>query len=420
MPFSNIRLSPLQRNLIIIAVAGLVIRYVLGIVFTYPRDVASWIVNSENFFMGEGLYGLPGHYYTPVWGYIMAILTAIAGFTGMPISQYVPDFSGSTAALPWYTTLPTMEYALLIKTFLFIVDLLVAWTLFQIVRHVGGSDRMATVVFGVWFLFPLAFEMSAMRLMFENVEILFMLLSLLMMLKGRSELAGVMMGISLLTKPYGIFLGILLIGYAYAQTGSIRYVTKYIVWTAITGLILMAPAIVSGHLDEAFLWLTVRAGHGGEGYSITLYLMPLLLMLSAAFALLIAYHRHTGFRLLMCLTTILLGATLVPVGNVQYYLLLVPLALLIMSRTSGVMLLFLVILSVYAGLSFFLWSVQLYAAEGLWGWETLVDFGEWLYPIESNFNYDLSKTLSGYAAVIVPAALLLYPEAKRRLSYEAQ
>ena len=98
------KLTPLQRNIIIVIALGIVIRYILGVLFTYPRDIASWVVNSENFLMGGGLYGLPGHYYTPVWGYIMAVLTSIAAFTGIPISQYVPDFSGATSALPWYRT----------------------------------------------------------------------------------------------------------------------------------------------------------------------------------------------------------------------------------------------------------------------------------------------------------------------------
>ena len=114
--------TPLQRNIIIVIVLGIVVRYVLGFFFTYPRDIASWVVNSENFLMGGGLYGLPGHYYTPVWGYIMSVLTSIAAFAGIPLSQYVPEFSGSVSALPWYTSLPSIEFALLIKTFLFIVD----------------------------------------------------------------------------------------------------------------------------------------------------------------------------------------------------------------------------------------------------------------------------------------------------------
>ena len=367
--------TPLQRNIIIVIVLGVVIRYVLGFFFTYPRDVASWVVNSENFLMGGGLYGLPGHYYTPVWGYIMAVLTSIAAFAGIPLSQYVPEFSGSVSALPWYTSLPSIEFALLIKTFLFIVDILVAYAIFKIAIHVTNDERKAFIAMAFWFLCPLTIVISSIRVMFENVEILFLLLSLLMLLQKRPMAAGAMLGISLLVKPYGMFLGILMIGYAYAQTGSLKYTGRYIVSTAIMGMVLMAPVIATGHLDEALTWLSVRAGNVTSGYNVTLLLMPVLVVASAVIAYLLAYLRLTDVRLMMAAGLVLTGAMMVMPGNIQYYLLLVPMALLMFSR----------------------WLIPLFAL-----------MGEYLYPFEHTLDYDTEKSLTGYAAVLLPIAGLLY------------
>ena len=421
--------TPLQRNIIIVIVLGVVIRYVLGFFFTYPRDVASWVVNSENFLMGGGLYGLPGHYYTPVWGYIMAVLTSIAAFAGIPLSQYVPEFSGSVSALPWYTSLPSIEFALLIKTFLFIVDILVAYAIFKIALLmkflffvfflvafsifkiailVNYDDRKAFIAMAFCFLCTLTIVISSIRVMFENVEILFLLFSLLMLLQKRPIVAGAMLGISLLVKPYGMFLGILMIGYAYAQTGSLKYTGRYIVSTALMGVVLMAPVIASGHLDEALTWLSVRAGNVTSGYNVTLLLMPVLVVASAVVAYLLAYLRLTDVRLMMSVGLVLTGAMMVMPGNIQYYLLLVPMALLMFSRWLIPLFALILLLSFYAGVSFTSWSGTLYVANGFWGWETIQGLGEYLYPFEHALDYDTEKSLTGYAAVLLPIAGLLY------------
>lgn len=410
------KLTPLQRNIIIVIALGIVIRYILGVLFTYPRDIASWVVNSENFLMGGGLYGLPGHYYTPVWGYIMAVLTSIAAFTGIPISQYVPDFSGATSALPWYTTLPSIEFALLIKTFLFIVDILVAYAIFKIAMHVTNDERKSFIAMAVWFLCPLTIVISSIRVMFENVEILFLLLSLLMLLQKRPLIAGAMLGISLLVKPYGMFLGILMIGYAYAQTGSLRYTGRYLASIAITGVVLMAPVIVSGELEEALIWLSARAGNVTSGYNVTLLLMPILVVASAVIAYLIAYVRLTDIRLMIAAGLVLTGAMMVMPGNIQYYLLLLPMALLLFSKWVIPLIAMIFLISIYAGVSFTSWSATLYVSNGFWGWENIQGLGEFLYPFEHTLDYDTEKTLTGYAAVLLPIAGLIYRA--RRLNTE--
>ena len=54
--------SRIGRDLFIVAIIGLIIRYVVGAFFTYPTDVNYWVIVSENLFSNEGLYGLPGYY----------------------------------------------------------------------------------------------------------------------------------------------------------------------------------------------------------------------------------------------------------------------------------------------------------------------------------------------------------------------
>ena len=400
-------LTPVQRQLVMIAALGLVIRFVFGLFWTYPRDVASWSLNSENFLMGEGLYGLPGHYYTPVWGYFMAVLTAIAGFTGIQVTIPNPFFDGSQSIAPWYTDLPSMEYALLIKSFLFIIDLLVGYVIYRIAIHVR-DERTGLILFAVWFLCPLTIVMSSVRVMFENLEILFMLYSLLMVLERRYAMAGLTMGVSLLVKPYGIFLGLLLIGFIYARTKDPRHSVTYVLCTLLSLLLLMLPVLITGDLEEAMHWLTARTDNVGSGYNLSLYVIPVLIVISIFSALVISRLGMDDVPKLMCAATCITAMTLVFAGNVQYYLILLPLALLMFSRLSHVNVFLLSILAVLAWVSFTSWSTQLYASYDLWGSDALMAWGEFVYHFETNLNYDWLKSLTGCMAVIIPFMLLVY------------
>lgn len=387
----------------VVIVIGIMIRYILGLFFTYPTDVNYWVIISENFFSDEGLYGLPGYYYTPVWGYMLAVLTWIAGMIGIPLGEYVPELVREGILMDWNTAMPSIEYAMLIKTFLFIVDLLIAFVLYRIGTYVYGR-RHGFLMFTIWFLCPFTIIISSIRMMFENVEILFLLLALLMMIQKRPALAGIMMGISLLVKPYGLFPGLLMIGFAYAQSGSLNYTLRYVLMTVVTGFLIMLPVIVSGNLEEAMIWLSSRSsGVGsGSGYNMTLYLMPVLVVLSLIGALIFAKKGIDDVPTLIGTSLVITSMMLLVPGNIQYYLLLLPMILLIPSRAIVPAVLMFLILSIFAFISYSTWSSYLYVHEGLWGSDSLKTFVSYLYPIDSRLAYNPLKTITAAIALATP------------------
>lgn len=391
------------RRFAAVILLGIVIRYILGLFFTYPTDVNYWVIVSENYFSNEGLYGLPGYYYTPVWGYMLAILTWMAGAMGLPLGEYVPGLVENGLLMDWNTAMPSMEYAMLIKTFLFIMDLMVAFVLYRIGAYLYDRER-GFLMFSIWFLCPFTMVMSSIRMMFENVEILFLLLSLLMMLQRRPVVAGVMMGISLLVKPYGLFMGLLMIGFAHAQSKSNRDVLSYVLATLVTGVLIMMPVILSGNLDEAMIWLSSRSsGAGsGSGYNITLYLMPVLLALSMLGAVMISRRGVDDPFILVSASTVITSMMLLVPGNIQYYLLLLPLVLLVPSKAMKPAMMMFVILSVFAFISYSTWSSYLYVHEGLWGSDVLSAFVSYLYPIDSQLAYNPLKTIAAAVVLITP------------------
>lgn len=410
-------MSPVMRNILIITIAGLVIRYVLGFFLTYPRDFGSWILNAENFMMNEGVYGLPGHYYTPVWGYMMASMTYFASAFGMPIGFMDPFYDGSSSATPWNTMLPTIEFALMVKTILFVCEIFTAYALFRIVMHITGDEKKATVAYALWFLFPLVIVLSSIRVMFECVEIMFAVWAILFMMENRPAYAGVMIGLSLMTKPYGIFLAVLLIGYAYARRKCLMDSAIYFGVAVVTVLVVMLPVILSGQLDESLHWLTTRVDKVGEvSYYNTMYLIPIACVISLIGALVIAKHRILSMKVLMGLSLITTGFLLVNAGNVQYYLILLPFAILFGGRLIMALVGILLLMSSFAAVFFTSESLRLYNAYGFWGCETLNDFGKWLYPIESKFDYSILKTASGYASIIIPSIVGVWSMRERRRS----
>ena len=65
-------------------VIGLAVRAVVSVFLTYHVDFNYWILTSENLTAGEGLYGMPGYFYTPVWGFVLAVLSNLANLFGVP------------------------------------------------------------------------------------------------------------------------------------------------------------------------------------------------------------------------------------------------------------------------------------------------------------------------------------------------
>lgn len=391
----------LGRDLFVVTVIGLVVRYVVGVFFTYPTDVNYWVIVSENLFSNEGLYGLPGYYYTPVWGYLLSAVTFLVGHIGIPLGEYVPELVGNSMILDWTNTLPTIWYALAIKTVLFIIDLLVAVVLFRIGKELY-TERHAFWMFTLWFLCPFTIVISSVRMMFENLEILFFLLSLLLMITRRPAWAGVMMALSLMTKPYGIFLAILMVGHSYARSHSMGYTMRYIVASAVTGAVLFLPVVLNGQLDQAMMWLTNRASDTSAGYNTVLNFTPFIVLASLMASAIIFFKGKGSVDALIIMATIFTSMMLLSPGNIQYYLVLLPFALMLPYRSKFVVVIAFIILSVFAFISYSTWSSVLYVHGGYVFSDAIESFASMLYPIDSKLSYNWFKSVVAYAVMAVP------------------
>lgn len=262
----------LCRDILMILAVGLIVRYVVGVFLTYSDDVQSWALTIANFEAGGGLYGLAGYNYAPPWGYILGFVSVIGEFFGV-------DMFGSrlTDALPaeqysdWVaeSLVPSLEFALMVKTVFFVSDILVGYLVYRIIMDRCDDQRKAVIGFGLWFLCPFVITAGAAQGMFDTISVLLTLLCVYMVMRDRCFLAGMLMGTAVFLKLFPAFLVFVLIGYIllrHRSDGSwkmmlIRAAAGVLVMTAI----IFTPQVADGTLSESFSFLTSRTENMGSG-----------------------------------------------------------------------------------------------------------------------------------------------------------
>ena len=75
-------LRSIPKMVFLIAILSLVVHLVMTALFSHTYDSEYWLIIMQNIETGNGLYGLNGFYYTPVWGYMLSfadMLTQVFG-----------------------------------------------------------------------------------------------------------------------------------------------------------------------------------------------------------------------------------------------------------------------------------------------------------------------------------------------------
>ncbi len=262
----------LCRNILIMLVVGLVARYVVGFFLTYSDDVQSWALTIANFEAGGGLYDLAGYYYAPPWGYMLGFISVIGEFFGIDVfGARLTEGLPAEAYSEWVaeSLVPSVEFALMVKTAFFISDILVGYLVYRIIMDRCGDHRKATIGFGLWFLCPFVITAGGVQGMFDTFSVLLTLLCVYMLMKDRCFLAGMLMGAAVFLKLFPGFLLFVLIGYVVVKhLHDGRW--KTMLARAAFGLVLMTaviflPPTLEGNLSESFSFLTSRTENMGTG-----------------------------------------------------------------------------------------------------------------------------------------------------------
>lgn len=402
---------------VLVLVVGLVLRVVIGLFYTYPIEDNYWILASTNLTAGEGLYGVPGYYYLPVWGYFLALITAFTNFLGIPYGHYVDNIG--TIIKDCDIIVPTVEYSMTVLVVLIIFDVLVGYLIYRIGMKVTGDERKSVIMSAIWFLCPLTIAISSIRLMFENVEIFFLLVSVLLLMERKPTAAGMAMGACLPSKQFGVFAALLLLAYSYSQTRDLKYSLKYLGGALISALILMAPVIANGDFETSMHWLTSRVDSGGSGdvFNYSIILTPLMALLTIFLSYRVARHGVKDFATLSLYMLLPVAIMFVIPGNVQYYLFLLPFMIFASAREMRLPYISMGILAALSLLVVIGLCSGIYVESGLPGAGIINGIAEFLEPLEQfDWLYTAFKSLTGLLAAAVAVYLLLI---KPRRSNEA-
>ena len=292
----------LRKDVLIVLALGLVIRYVVGFFLTYTYDVHSWALIISNFESGNGLYDVAGHNYTPTWGYVLGTFSAIAEALGLDVfGERLTDALPVEGYDGWFysASVPTVAFALAVKTMFYIVDVAVGYAIFWIIRERTSDERKAAIGFALWFLCPFVIAVGGIGGMFDTFTVLLTLLTVIFLMRDRCLLAGMCLGTAALMKIFPGVLVFVMIAYVLLKHRgdgkTVPALVQSFVGLAAMIVVMLIPQILDGTLPDCFGFLSSRAGDGmGVGGDMITYATFAVYAAIFAVTILLAYRMAHG------------------------------------------------------------------------------------------------------------------------------
>ncbi|MBR2255190.1 MAG: hypothetical protein IJ856_05195 [Candidatus Methanomethylophilaceae archaeon] len=291
--------DPWVRRAVLVIVAGILVRLALSPFLTYDLEIYHWGVVMENIQSGNGLYGLAGYYYTPVWGYLLA---ALSGFQDAFLSigtfgiRFTDLLGIEDLVCRYHTaTAVTIGFVMALKVPLILTDAAVGVLSFFFVRSISGDGRKAFFASVLWIFFPVAVYMSGVQVQFDSVSALLMLLTVFLVMRGHSLLGGAVFSAAVLLKFYPAVCLPVLVAYLFVRYRSDgRFggeLSKAVVGAGASAAVLLLPQILGGDLSDAFSFITGRVSDGDALMTITSFL---------SMAAMLAGFVVCGYRMYRC------------------------------------------------------------------------------------------------------------------------
>ena len=329
----------------LIVVLGLAIRFLLAPFLTYDFDVYHWGVIIENIQSGNGLYEVAGYYYTPVWGYFLGTLSILQDalmnldlfgikFTDMlPLEDLICRFHTSIITSP--------AFNVAMKVPLIICDVAVAILLHWLVKERTHDERKATAAVALWMLCPTVIYMSGVQTMFDSFSALMMLLTVILVYRDRTFIAGAMFSVATLLKFFPAFCIIVLVAYIYVKHRddgkAIVRIAEAAVGAGLMTVVLIIPQILDGTVIDALSFVIGRVDGSTDAVMSAVSYVSMALMLVSMFLFGYKMLRTEGNEDDMLFKYVLLAFALAMVTSVtpQYMIVFLPFLILQLVSSEG-------------------------------------------------------------------------------------
>jgi len=368
----------LRRPVMMILITGIAIRLLISPMLTLGYDAYHWGLAMQNIHSGNGLYGLDGYYYPPVWGYIMGFASGIGDLLfGIPIlgerfTEALQTELGGHALSS--ATITTVSFNIFMKLIIFVADILAGYMIYGFLKEHTKDEKKATYGFALWFLCPSVIVISSVCTTFDAFSVLFLIFAAVMAFRSRYIVAGSMLCLSVLTKFFPAFFVPFFISYVLAKhrgDGTVRKrFAELSAGIAITAIAVFMPQILDGTVLDSFSFIANRTSGGmglGLGALETYGTVAIYAAISAA-AVLIAFRYYKegdaseGAAVKCMLLTA--AATLLYPPTAQYTLIVMPFLIMYIVMTDRVLMRSWVLLSVFVTIFALMNNVSLLLSLG--------------------------------------------------------
>lgn len=333
------RLTELKHPILTILLVGLLLRLlVLSLSITYDSDY--WTVVIRNIEAGAGLYEMEGYYYTPIWGYILGLVGAFQNLLldmGESAIRVVESIFVEGLGMYVTATIPSILVLFSVKLPLYLSDVILAFLVMILVKEFTGDQRKASLAFALTFLSPVILISSGIIAMPDTIAASMTMLTILLLKRNHSFLAGLMFALAVLVKFFPAFLIFVFVAYLVANNRENRKVATLHVVKAIVGAlfavaIILLPPFMEGNLAQCFQFLSDRTGFaGGDGVfdlvtGILRVLVYGLVLLASAYSGYVMFKNQDvdPFQMLMKSCLIVTTLVLVYPPTTQYMVIMIP------------------------------------------------------------------------------------------------
>ena len=217
----------------------MLLKGILLIPFALEYDTNYWALVIRNVESGNGLYFMEGYYYTPVWGYILSFAAGIQNAffnAGDPSSVCYELLSYSTRDLYAYTDMASsIAILFILKVMLWICDLVLALTVYNLVEERTEDKRKAIIAFVLVFICPHVIGASSVVVMPDVISAMFTMLTIMLLKHERFFLAGICYSFAVWVKFFPIAIILFLLCYIYVKAQGDRKESAKRISLAIAG-----------------------------------------------------------------------------------------------------------------------------------------------------------------------------------------
>ncbi|MBE6517477.1 MAG: DUF2029 domain-containing protein [Thermoplasmata archaeon] len=258
-----------KQKLILAAIASFTICMILSLYF-HHYDSEHWAYTVDSIDSGNGIYGLNGFYYPPLYGYILSFLTMIADALGIPIISTNPIDTEAPIVLGKYMYYHP-AFPIMFKLVNAIASVVIGYLIYRLVEDCTRDKEMAYRMSLLWYLCPIVIQMIGVQGQFDVLAIMTGLMCIIALRRESYFLAGTLFGISVLLK---VFFGpciIALVLYIWLTKQDIRMAIKYVGYAAIGAIMVAIVAYVPLFIDGTWVYsLTFFSDRASREWYMTL------------------------------------------------------------------------------------------------------------------------------------------------------